>query len=248
MIPVRLVAKKVHVVLQTIGLICMFIGLAAVIKDQATHNSNNLTTMHSWYGVMAIAVYAFNYLWGASMGLLTEFHPNNMIKEMIPLKSYHQVIGLAALSLCVIAIATGINNELGQGQCWYVPAATTPFVDINPAQNYMKMPNACKLANGLGVVVFLSFWFIGLSVYIRNHHMNKVELPTVKSVDDHDVSEKFKSEADYDFKVSNPLERRSKSNMNEDIEFTYDGKQNQSSQPSYASRGQPMAPKSPQEN
>ena len=199
LIPVRLIAKKIHIGLQTIGLICMFIGLAAIIKHQNKIQSNNLTTMHSWYGVMAISMYSFNYLWGFSMAMLTQFYPNNMIKDMIPLKSYHQIIGLIALCLCFNAIITGINNQLGQGQCSYTNPPPIQFTDVNPAQNYSNLPNACKLGNGLGIVIFLSFLFISLSVYIRNHHMNKAELPIIKLLDNNETDSN--GEPEYEFQM-----------------------------------------------
>ena len=75
----------------------------------------------------------------------------------IDLRSVHQSLGLISLGLTVFCILTGIMDQLGFGGCSYVSVsnsgASSQGVYENPAAHYSQLPDACKIANGLGIAV-----------------------------------------------------------------------------------------------
>lgn len=57
-------AKGWHVVFQSVALVCMFTGLAAMLEMYAEANAPGFNTVHSWVGLAAIIVFCLNYALG----------------------------------------------------------------------------------------------------------------------------------------------------------------------------------------
>lgn len=188
----RSLAKLVHVTFQFGGLVSMVIGLIAIIryKNVITNPpSPSLTTVHSWLGVMNIAVFALNFLFGCFMGCLKAcFEDPPLIAKAINLKRIHQALGFSALGFTILSIETGIMDQLGQGSCNYLYDSTITFgADVNPSDNYSQLPDACKIANGLGVIVAISGVFVVLAMSLRPppddvSKVNALDLPGIVSV------------------------------------------------------------------
>ena len=163
------IAKLSHVVTQFIALVVMLIGLIAVVKDNFDKKSPSLTTMHAWIGVCSIAFFGVNFIWGACMALLTIFHPESKLRRLVALLQFHRIIGSSALVLTTGAILTGIMDYLPYGACFYILSSQQlqEEKDTDPAENYAYLPDACKIANGLGIVVVVSCMFGIISIISR---------------------------------------------------------------------------------
>ena len=56
--------KLLHVFFQCAALATLIAGLAAIVRSTLKESAPSLTTMHSWYGVAAVAVFGTNFLFG----------------------------------------------------------------------------------------------------------------------------------------------------------------------------------------
>lgn len=158
------VAKVVHVMFQTTGLVCCFIGLRAVVKDKNANLENNLTTMHSWVGVMSLSCFTVNYIFGCGMALLTQLFPDSELRKNVDLRYFHKRVGVVALCLSAMGVVSGVTNHTGRS-CQYVHELSG--IDANPSLHYDSLPDACKLSNGLGVSAMLACILLVLAVTSR---------------------------------------------------------------------------------
>jgi cytochrome b-561 len=140
------IAKILHALCQTAALACMIAGLTAIVKYKLDIYDSSLVTAHSWIGIAAVAVFCCNYCLGLLMAILTRWFPSNVMRVALDLRRIHRAVGMAAFGLTSMAILTGINNQLPYGSCGY---------DSNK-DGYGNLPDACKLANGMGIAVILS--------------------------------------------------------------------------------------------
>ena len=80
------------------------------------------------------------------------------------------MIGLTSVALSAMAVVTGIDNQLGQGACNYIGYQYGVYkADADPAGNYHSLPQACRIANGLGVCVLLATISMFIAVGLRNY-------------------------------------------------------------------------------
>ena len=188
LIPDRTVAKLFHIFFQTAAAATVTAGLIAVFRVGYEVKTPNLTTMHSWMGICTIAVFGLNYIWGFLMYALTKLHPNSIFRKAFDLLYIHKCIGMTAFGLTLVTIVSGIMDELGEGACDYV-TSTIYNTDYNPAQNYNMLPDACRIANGLGIVVTFGTVLTFITVLNRNtSNQPKTDvdmklLPTELSID-----------------------------------------------------------------
>lgn len=69
-----------------------------------------------------------------------------------------------------MAVLTGIDNQLAQGACNYIGYRSGVYkADADPADNYPNLPQACRIANGLGVCVMLATISMFVAVGLRNY-------------------------------------------------------------------------------
>lgn len=162
------IGKGFHVFFQLAAMSTMIAGLCAMVHHLLQMKAQSLTTMHSWVGVATVSAFGVTFLWGAGMSTLTAFHPESVLRKAFDLRRIHQTIGLTAFGLTVVAILTGINNELGQGACSYVITTSYTYkADVNPAENCGSLPIACKIANGMGICVLLAAVCVFIAVSNR---------------------------------------------------------------------------------
>jgi hypothetical protein len=165
------VAKVVHVLSQSVALMGLALGLSAIENyKNFQYKQPSLVSMHAWIGISNVSIFCFNYCFGLFMATLTQFWPDSRLRTSWKLRDIHMRFGIISLALTTTSICTGIVNQFGETACYYVYPDGKQFsgADPNPASNYPKLPTACKIANGLGIVVLCSAMFTLFSVILRS--------------------------------------------------------------------------------
>lgn len=152
-------AKLIHLVWQTAAVICISVGLYAVFTAHNKNNKPNLYSLHSWIGISVVTLYFTQYV----VGVYTFLTPKSVspISQRENYKPYHIYFGLFLLFGAGMAIETGIQDKLAGSACNY--PVTEP--DTNPIKNYSQIPLVCKEGNWLGLSVFVTLMFAGLSLF-----------------------------------------------------------------------------------
>ena len=151
----RMFCKILHSLLMLGAIVCSAVGLSAVWKSLNDNQQPNLSSLHSWIGIMALILLAQNYLLGTLHFFLGLF-PISWTSTYL---CFHKLLGTFTFIAGVVAVATGLqymtygcNNYVINGK------------DNNPAEYYGELLNGCKLAYGAGVSIFLGLLFILLSI------------------------------------------------------------------------------------
>lgn len=163
--------KIFHILFHTASIVCVVVGLTAVIVGNNFKNKNNvgiffpnLFSLHSFIGLAAIALYIQNYVLGFIAYFLQLFSLD-LRKDYMP---SHVKLGLFSLMLSLAAVVSGIM-DLGGGEygiCQY--EISSP--DTNPAVHYHELPPGCRLLNAFGLIVVLAVlctFFAVTDVYPR---------------------------------------------------------------------------------
>jgi len=157
----KIVQKTIHALFHIAAIICLSIGLAAVINahNYRRHNPNgtfssNFTVVHTFVGLAVIIFYGLNFLGGIFHFVL----PNVNAPLTLAYIRTHVFTGALVLMLSLAAILSGLM--ILTSSCGY----TVTSGDWNPAENYDQLNAGCQLANGIGVVsmlvTFLCFYAI----------------------------------------------------------------------------------------
>jgi len=170
------VGKMFHVFFQTTGLAFMIAGMCAVVKWKLQNKTPSLTTMHSWIGVGAVAIFCLNYSMGFFMGLVTAMWPESVLRKALDLRRIHRALGLTSLGMTTIAVVSGIMDQLSYGSCFYNDAAGYE-ADKDPAQNYPYVYDSCRIAMGMGIVTVIGSLLTVLSVSLRADGSDKPITP-----------------------------------------------------------------------
>lgn len=165
-------AKFLHVLFHTGALLGVILGLVAIehYKNYDFYQPS-LISMHGWVGISCVSVFMFTYVFGMFMATLTQFFPtlHAKVKTYVHLRDVHARLGMVSLALSTTSVVTGIMNQLTTQGCYYVTynPAITDSTDPNPATNWGSIPTACKIANGMGLVVVFAACFTVFSVMLR---------------------------------------------------------------------------------
>lgn len=133
-------------------LIFIGIGLSAIWTAKNQKNEPNLTTLHSWIGLIAIIFVGQNYVLGAFHFFLNIF-PSAHTFNYLPI---HKSLGKITFAVGIVAICTGIQI-LTFGACGNYEVRGK---DTNPAEYYDQISDGCKLANGAGILVVIGLILI----------------------------------------------------------------------------------------
>lgn len=164
------VAKLIHLVWQTAAVICASVGLIAVFlshnKPVGGAYKANLYSLHSWIGIAVVTMYFAQYV----VALYTFFTPQTVspISQRESYKPYHIYFGLFLLFGAGMAIESGIQEKLSfplPGKLSCSSNVPTDKADTNPAEYHEGMPSVCKKGNWLGMSVFVTLMFAGLSLF-----------------------------------------------------------------------------------
>jgi cytochrome b-561 len=164
LIPQHDAAKILHVLFHLAALGCLIAGLHAIIQYEHHENLPALTSMHSWLGVMTTTLFGMQIIGGFVLGAGTAGGAD--IGVMKPLAMMHRALGVISLAFTAATILSGIQNQLlgprGNngvsfiGSCGFNVGGNS---NDYPARYYDRIPDACRLALGLGVTVMLSKLF-----------------------------------------------------------------------------------------
>ena len=149
------IQKKFHAFCHVMAIVCISLGLTAVFVGNNDKSKNaehtyysNLSSLHSFLGLSAVAVYGQNFFLG-----LYHFFVSGVTKasrqRYMPI---HVFLGILAFVIAFMAAETGImelSTELG---CGY----ETDKSDLNPAANYDRLTEGCRLANGVGMMLLVT--------------------------------------------------------------------------------------------
>ena len=177
----KLNGKIFHIFFQTAAIVSMAIGLIAAVLDKNANNVAHLTTFHAYIGVFCIALYSITYIYGYILGTLPAF-ASVSLKRMVLLRLTHAMMGEMAMYLTVGSILTGIMNQFGQNGCNYIGITLTSH-DVNPSAYFFALPEACKIANGMGILVVLTAMAAMLSTYYRKKPVMKISVMAGKQGD-----------------------------------------------------------------
>jgi len=134
---------------------CFLIGMVAMLAVVKSHNDSvsgyiaNLYSLHSWVGVLVISLYILQLTVGIlAFGGLTGGTSRFAVPSLMEI---HKYTGALLHLLITATIMLGIQEKEGFVQCWYEVTEK----DLFPVMNYAKIPSACKISHGLGLVVLL---------------------------------------------------------------------------------------------
>lgn len=146
----RGIAKGAHASTWSLSFVFGIVGILAVFKS---HNDNisgyiaNLYSLHSWVGVTVLTVYTLQFLFGvlAFGGLLSG---RSRLRNPVMME-LHKYTGTYIHILVTATILLGIQEKEGFVSCAYA----VDSADLMPILNYVKIPYACKISHGLGLVI-----------------------------------------------------------------------------------------------
>jgi cytochrome b-561 len=147
-------SKVIHSLFMIGAVVCFSIGMAAIWKSKDDRNQSNLSSLHTWIGLMTIILIGMNYLGGFFHFFLHVF-PESITDMYLP---FHKYIGKWSLISGLVAVISGITYRFHGCQRYR-------GYDENPAEHYLDIEAGCRLAYGVGVVVYFGVMFIlfGLS-------------------------------------------------------------------------------------
>ena len=116
-----------------------------------------LTTVHSWFGILAITLFCGSYvmglyMWGMKLSQGGNEGGDGKSSERGTIRrGVHVALGGSTLLAVTVAICTGIMNYLGRSGC--VNSTVVSQQGSEQTADYTSLPPACTISNGLGVVV-----------------------------------------------------------------------------------------------
>lgn len=156
--------KIIHMLIHAGAIVCILTGLSAVVTSHnyTDHNGNskytaNLYSMHSLLGISAMVLYFSNYI----IGFVAFMMPCASLDLRKMIKPHHVFFGTFTLFAAFAAVESGITELTTKLSCIY----TVTSADWNPAENYHELTEGCKLANGIGIVVFLAVMLCAYALF-----------------------------------------------------------------------------------
>lgn len=148
----RGIAKFFHASIWSLSFIFGIVAMLAVVKshnDPISGYIANLYSFHSWVGVLVLSLYTLQFLVGilAFGGLLS----GRSRRSNPALMEIHKYTGTYIHILVTVTILLGIQEKEGFVQCAY----EVDSADLVPFTNYGKIPYACKISHGLGLVILV---------------------------------------------------------------------------------------------
>ncbi|XP_028989483.1 lysosomal membrane ascorbate-dependent ferrireductase CYB561A3 isoform X3 [Betta splendens] len=154
--------KLLHAVLMLIALVLSVVGLCAVFDYHNAKNIPNVYSLHSWIGIVATALFAMQWAFGATAFLL----PCSPLSLRKLLKPVHVWFGGSVVFLSIAACISGINEKL--------------FFDLKEnttgSQHYRELPPEAVLGNALGVLI-VAFGLVVLMI-LSNHKWQRPDSRT----------------------------------------------------------------------
>lgn len=142
----------VHIVFGTSGIILISLSLIAACRYKDFNLQPHLVSSHAWLGILAIALYMYNFLNGIFSHVFGD--TSNTIWEY----RHHFLVGVLALYATSVSINTGISENTG--------AYCFNQVD-NPAVNSV-VNFVCRSSNTVSLLTVFVFFSTVVGIILRN--------------------------------------------------------------------------------
>jgi len=144
------VTKIVHACWHTLAVGLAIAALYFINQFHLSKGWGHLSTLHSWLGVLFLALYSQNWILGGSF-FFNAFVPLDWKKDYAPL---HRFLGVASLLAATIAMETGIAQKswLDGDGCLF-PLASASELALSPSLFYSSIKPGCRLGFGIGILV-----------------------------------------------------------------------------------------------
>ncbi|CAJ1068764.1 cytochrome b ascorbate-dependent protein 3 isoform X2 [Xyrichtys novacula] len=139
--------KLLHATLMFLALILAIVGLCAVFDFHNAKGIANLYSLHSWIGIAATALFAFQWVVGMA-GFLLPYSPESFRKLLKPI---HVWMGAGIMTLSIAACISGINEKL-----FFVLTKDQPYTKLGPEAVLGNLLGVLIVAFGLVVLKMLS--------------------------------------------------------------------------------------------
>ncbi|XP_038044574.1 cytochrome b561-like isoform X2 [Patiria miniata] len=145
----KTVVKVIHMLMQSIAIICGIIALKAVFRFHNKAGIPNMYTLHSWVGLPVFVLFCLQYIGG----FVSFFFPKLNETRRAAVLPYHKFFGVTLLGLVCVTALTGINNKLffampgGEGK-----------------DKYSSLPSQAYVGNFLGLAIVIYAVFVGFLV------------------------------------------------------------------------------------
>lgn len=158
-------ATSAHVFWQLAGVAFVVAGFVAVINSiNQVPGPTHLTNLHSWLGVASLSLFTVNVIIGISKFI---GHSSGDLERgsgaTYLVHRVHEAFGISAVAATTLTVVTGIQLYLPVFICDY-----TDGLSPDPAAYYDEFLLGCKLGNGLGIVVGLTFVLLLVVAYSKN--------------------------------------------------------------------------------
>ena len=150
-----------HIYFQVPAVASLALGFICVFNSQDIYTAK-LTSLHSWYGMMAASLYCLNFVIGITKSIL-KFLSLDSIGVFKVLKLIHPILGILSIAATGVATSTGIVSYLGADFC------SVSAAGWDPVKGYRAIPQVCKIANGLGVVVITAVFLTISGVILKGY-------------------------------------------------------------------------------
>lgn len=154
------VNKSIHLGLQTLAVILASVGLRAVFKNHQETNKADLWSLHSWLGLAVFILFLINYTVGVG-AFFFQLAPLPLRASILP---YHVLVGITLYLAAIFTAQTGIVEKLAlSGKC------TAHYPPTEGGVHYSLLNDGCRLANWMGLVLFLTALAGALAVLPAQH-------------------------------------------------------------------------------
>lgn len=145
----RGIVKVSHASIWSLSFIFGIVGVLAVFKshnDPISGYIANLYSLHSWVGITVLSLYTLQFI----VGLLAFLSGRSRMRNPTVME-IHKYTGTYIHILTTATILLGIQEKEGFVSCGY----EVDEADLMPLLNYGKIPYACKISHGLGLVILM---------------------------------------------------------------------------------------------
>jgi cytochrome b-561 len=160
----RKLAKTLHGTAWAVALLCAIVALIAVFRshnDALSGYIANLYSLHSWIGIFVGISYSFQFLAGlvtfgfpaGSLGITPSFKAKVLL--------VHYYFGPIIYLAFMLTILLGIQEKEGFVGCSY----TITKADVIPFQNFLNIPESCRISHLLGFLVLFTGLCTNFALY-----------------------------------------------------------------------------------
>ena len=145
------IRKIIHGGFHALTVACVVTALVFIVQDHNNNGEGHLASLHSWLGVLLLAVFSQNFTLGFLSFALPKDGSPSRLKWAASYLPSHRFLGLVTSFLGALVMCTGILQEAwgNGGGCIY--PNTDPQLD--PIAGYTSVPPGCRLGNAIGVLV-----------------------------------------------------------------------------------------------